>query len=225
MGSIVFTIPGAPRGKARPRATARIIWKDGRPEAVVSVHTPKQTRDDEKAVLLAFQRAHPNHLPFTGPVLLKFVAVHPIPASWPKRLKEAAARGTLFCVTKPDKDNIEKLIVDALTPPKRKRGSTGPAPSAIGYAWVDDQQVMGGGLKRYGSPPRVEVTLQSLESPDVPATPGQARLDARVAAGGDHIAPRQRRLNPPNADRSKHPPQLQLAIDRAIARDDRERGK
>jgi Holliday junction resolvase RusA-like endonuclease len=215
---VAFSIPGPPRGKDRPRGDPRLIWERGKPRAIVVFRTPKETTEAETEVLRCFRAAHPRHKPFTGPVLIKFVAVFPIPTSWPKRLREAAARGTLYAVKKPDKDNIEKLIVDALTPPKRKPGEL-VAPSPDGYAWVDDQQVMGGGIKRYGSPARVDVTIESLEAPDVPATPGQDRLEARVAAGSPPSAPAGRRINQTKADKRRFPEPLQRRIDAALARD------
>src|SRR3546814_8353491 len=56
-------------------------------------------------------------------------------------------------------DLIEKLIVDALNK----------------IAFTDDAQVMGGGIKRYGSPARIDISFECLNSADVPATPGQKR--------------------------------------------------
>lgn len=219
---IAFTIDGEPQGKERPRGHARIIWQGGVPKAVVTFHTPKETVQAEKAVLQAFRAAHPRHVPFAGPVLLKFVAIFAIPTSWPAKLQEAARRGTLFCMKKPDKDNIEKLIVDALSPPKRRPGDQ-VAPTPAGYAWVDDQQVMGGGLKRYGHPPRVEVWIEALTGPGDMATPGEKRFQARVEARDDVPAlPPPRRI-PPNAGKRQHPPALQSRIDAALARDERER--
>lgn len=158
---VAFTVPGEPKGKGRPRAVPRIVWKDGEPEAVVSLITPPDTREAEAVVLAAFRRAFPRHKPFTGPVLLRFTAVFETPRSFNKALREAAARGKLYATKKPDKDNIEKLIVDALN----------------GVAFADDQQVMGGGMKRYGTPARLEISFEPLDSPDVPPTPGQRRAE------------------------------------------------
>lgn len=208
MASITFSVPGYPKGKDRPRAIPRIVWKeDGTPEAVVTLYTPPETVAAEREVLAAFRRAHPRHQPFTCPVLVKFVAVFPVPPSWPRKLRESVNNGTLYCIKKPDKDNIEKLFVDALK----------------GWAWCDDQQVMGGGLKRYGSPPRVDITIESLASPDMPPTPGQLRLEARIAGGWDPSAPPARGASQTKSGKPKHPPALQRRIDEALARDGRER--
>lgn len=188
------------------------------------MNTPRDTVEAEREVLRAFRAAHPRHEPFTGPVLIRFTAVFAVPPSWPEKLKAAARTGTLYCVKKPDKDNIEKLIVDALSPPKRKPDEP-VAPSPKGYAWVDDQQVMGGGVKRYGYPPRVDVVLESLEHPDMPATPGQRRLEARAEAGGGHPAPSPPRRNLTKSGTAKHPPALRRAIRAALAKEERQRGR
>lgn len=136
--------------------------------------TPQDTREEEARVLALFRRAHPDHKRFTGPVLLRFTAVFETPRSFNKALREAAARGTLYAIKKPDKDNIEKLIVDALN----------------GVCFADDQQVMGGGIKRYGSPARVDVSFECLGSADVPITPGQRRAE-RVRQPELPLAPRK----------------------------------
>lgn len=219
MRPVAFTIPGEPRGKHRPRTAARVIWKDGQPQAVVTVHTFPEDRRAEREILRLFREACPDHRPFTGPVLLKFVAVFGIPASWPKRLQKAAREGTMWCVKKPDKDQIEKLIYDALTPPTRRRGEEGPAPSVAGYAWVDDSQVMGGGVKRYGWPPRIEVILEPLLQPDVAPTSAQQRIEGRVAADMGQRALPAPTGHQPNAGKGQARSKLQLAIDAALARD------
>lgn len=177
MSRVAFTIPGEPVGKGRPRAVAEIAWKDGQPEAFVRMVTPKETRQAEKLVRDAFMARHPDHKPWTGAVQINFTAVFETPKSFNRALKEAAARGELYATKKPDKDNIEKLIVDALN----------------GIAWADDAQVMGGGIKRYGSPARIDVSLKSLASPDVPATPGQRRQEKRLQAELDLSAPAPRK--------------------------------
>lgn len=206
---VAFTVPGEPKGKGRPRAVPRIVWKDGEPEAVVSLITPPDTKEAEAKVRDAFRRAHPKHRPFTGPVLLRFTAVFETPRSFNRALREAAARGKLYAMKKPDKDNIEKLIVDALNR----------------VAFIDDQQVMGGGVKRYGTPARLEISFESLESPDVPATPGQKRAE-RASQGQLPLtarkapSPTPTKTEKPPPDLSSWSPRQRQLIEAALARDE-----
>lgn len=173
-GHPVFTADGVPRAKGRARAVARVVIDHGRPRAVVSLVTPPETRQAEAAIRAAFKHKFPGHKPWTGPVLLRFTAVFETPRSFNRALREAAARGDLMATRKPDKDNIEKLIVDALN----------------GVAFVDDAQVMGGGMKRYGSPARLEISFEQIARPDGLQTPGHRRTDKRQAALPFHAQPR-----------------------------------
>jgi Holliday junction resolvase RusA-like endonuclease len=206
---VAFSVPGEPKGKGRPRAVPRIVWKDDEPEAVVSLITPPDTKEAEARVRDAFRRAHPKHKPFTGPVLLRFTAVFETPKSFNRALREAAARGKLYAMKKPDKDNIEKLIVDALNR----------------IAFIDDQQVMGGGIKRYGTPARLEISFEPLDSPDVPATPGQKRNEARPQPELP-LQPRKARpatptkAEKPPPDLSGWSPRQRALIEAALARDE-----
>lgn len=220
MRVIRFTIPGEPVGKGRPRADARLIWKDGKPSAMVVIRTPPETVEAERAVFLEFQRRFPRIEPHVGPVLLNFTAVFPIPSSWPKKLRDACRASKVYHTAVPDKDNVEKLIVDALTPPKRKQDEK-YLPPVMGHPWVDDGQVIGGGVKVYGEVPRIDVMLQFIDQPHAPPTPGQKAAQARVAAEkdrGPQIAP-QRTPHKSEKKKGGYPSKLQEAIDAALARD------
>lgn len=139
MAKIFFVVPGTPVGKGRPRVlpgTNRVV-------------TPKETARQEKLVRDEFKLQNPKHKPFTGPVIVRMTAVFPIPASFTIAQREAARAGGMYYTGKPDKDNIEKLVYDALN----------------GLAWIDDSQVSGGCMKRYGEPPRIMVSIEELEQP------------------------------------------------------------
>ena len=205
-----ITIPGEPRGWGRPTPVARLRG-DGTP--FVMMVTQDETRAAKKALLKLFRAKYPHHRPWTGPVMLRFTAVFETPKSFNKALQEAAARGELYCIRKPDTDNIAKLIKDALN----------------GVVYADDQQVMGGGVKRYGSPARVEIILESLESPHVPATPGQRRAERALTAPAPVAPTLPLSANPTKAQSQgteKAPPDLtgfndkqRDLIERALARD------
>lgn len=190
---VAFTIPGRPRGKQRARSA------DGqRP------YTPPETRAAEKEIAALFLQACDSRTPLTGPVALTIVAVFAIPIGWPAGLRHQAARGLVPCTSKPDRDNIEKLICDALN----------------GLAWCDDAQIADGPVtKRYGAPARTEVVIESLACPELPATPGDQRRERWV---DDGQPPKPRRAKPANMTKSqkkKLPTRLQQAVDRALGRE------
>lgn len=203
---IAFSIPGVPKGKVRPRAQGRVVYQDGRPIAAVHIHSDDATIAAEKAVLAEFRLRYPRHVPWVGPIMLRFTAVFPVTSEFTKAQREAAARGELFHTAKPDKDNVEKLLVDALN----------------GHAWVDDGQVQGGGVKRYGSPPRIDVVLERCGQA-VHAAPSDRRAERRLAEHLDGSRPLGVKIKRTKSKKEpKRPERLQQAIDAAIARD---RGK
>lgn len=142
MTTIHFTVPGKPRGKQRPRVTRNGSF------------TPKETRKYEAAVMLAFNTARceaekDNKLHFDltkiTRVSVYFVAWFPVPVSWSKA-KKMSAYGQPH-TSKPDLDNIAKIILDALN----------------GVAFPDDAMVTYTSAKKCycneGESPRVAVTL------------------------------------------------------------------
>lgn len=200
MTKLSFSIPGEPKGKARPRAVPSLTWEDGEPVAFVRMVTPKETRDEEARIRNIFRTKFPRHELWTGPVMVRFTAVFATPQSFNRALREAADRGQLYAMKKPDKDNIEKLVIDALN----------------GLAYHDDQQVMGGGVKRYGSPARIDVTLESLARPDIPITPGERRTKKKLQAA----LPLENPNKGSGIDLSNHTPRGRKLIEAALARDE-----
>lgn len=207
MSKISFTVPGIPVGKQRVHP-----HKGGRP------FIPKETRTYEKAVLTAFRLAFPHSVPHTGPVLVRFTAVFPIPPSWPKSAREAAARGMMYHLDTPDKENIEKAILDALSPPTSRDGI--PV-DVTGFPWHNDKQCMGGGMKRYGEPARTDITFEFIDQPGGVMTPGQRKLaeKATKARSDRRVQTLGRTLNPRNANSKGSPTKLDLAIAAADERD------
>jgi len=131
-----FTVPGLPKGKARPRAT----FVNGR----ARLYTPKTTVEFEDKVRTA-ATPHFNR-PISGPVKLRIVAYFPMPKSWSKR-RRAEMDGKLH-TQKPDKDNVEKAICDGLN----------------GTAWVDDCLVADGRcVKRWSTVAETFVQVEEVE--------------------------------------------------------------
>ena len=133
---IAFEIPGPPAGKGRPRA-----FRMGNS---VRMHTPEKTASYESLVKLAARMAMKSAAPMAFPVALSLIVLHPIPKSWSKRRQEAALAGTERPTTKPDADNVAKVVADACN----------------GIVWVDDAQVVELHVsKRYSSAPGVMVEV------------------------------------------------------------------
>lgn len=157
-----FSILGRPTAKGRPRAHAFVKHGDGAPRAGVRLITPADTVKVERLIAKTFRARFPNHRPWTGPIMLQFTAVFEIPKGFTVAQRKAALDGQLYHTGKPDKDNVEKLLCDALN----------------GVAWVDDAQLQGGGVKRYGVAERIDVTLRKL---DHVGTPADLRRAAQAA--------------------------------------------
>src|SRR4051812_37073202 len=104
MTRVAFTVPGRPKGKARHRTDPRT----GRS------YTPKQTVAAEREIATLYRIAARATPIMTGTVSLSIEAVFRVPGSWPSKMKQAALAGELSYTGKPDKDNIEKLVMDAL---------------------------------------------------------------------------------------------------------------
>lgn len=90
------------------------------------------------------------------PCTLVVTAVMPIAPSWPIWKQQDALEGRLMHTTKPDWDNLGKIVSDALNL----------------VAWKDDSQVFWANVKKlYGVEPRMDVTVTYT----TPALPNHAR--------------------------------------------------
>lgn len=145
MNTIAFQVPGAPQGKARPRF--RVARTRGGKQ-FVSVYTPAETMAYEKTIAKAARIAMRAAEPMTGPVELNVTAVLPVPESWPVNKRNAALTGNLRPTVKPDFDNIEKVVADAIK----------------GVVLNDDCQVcLWSGGKKYGPEPMLLVEVHALD--------------------------------------------------------------
>ena len=155
---VAFTIDGPPVYKDRPR----VHTFTGAPV----IHASPRNVKDERRIADIARRAFGDRDPWTGPVRLTVTAIFALPQSWPKRYRDAIAAGaTVYHDQKPDKDNIEKLVMDGCN----------------GILWRDDSQVaIGALLKRYGAPERIEVVAElivdDLGNAPLP-TPSQIRAE------------------------------------------------
>jgi Holliday junction resolvase RusA-like endonuclease len=131
--SFFVFIPGDPRGKQRARAG------NGRH------YTPKQTVDTERVIGWEARKAMAGREPFTGPLYVEITAIYTYPASWSAKRRLA----TLWKTSKPDRDNIEKLALDALNK----------------IVFLDDSQIADGRTRKHYTTgaPGLWIKIQTLD--------------------------------------------------------------
>ena len=136
---IEFIVYGEPVAKGR----AKFCVRGGHAIA----YTPAETRDAEGDFRTQSLKYRPKEL-ITGPIELTIWIYKSIPKSFSKKKAALAEAGVLKPITRPDKDNYEKLICDALKD----------------VFWRDDSQICDGDThKRYSKTPRVEIILTGGE--------------------------------------------------------------
>lgn len=136
-------IPGEPRSLRRARA--------GRRGAHVVMYDPAGNVSDKGEVraALAHAMAGRSPLPPGVPVAVHVIAVHQLPAS---KHRKRDPRPSEPKVSKPDLDNVLKLILDAAT----------------GVVWHDDCQVASALIEKrvgaQGEPPRTQVGIWTMDA-------------------------------------------------------------
>lgn len=132
-----FTIKGKPQGKARART-----FYDGKSGKMRSI-TPEQTKSYEDLIRWSYKEQGGEYL--GKAVMMVFInAYYPIPKSWSKRKRSEALMHFIRPTTKPDCDNIIKVVLDALN----------------GVAYADDSQVVSvSAEKQYSEDERVDVSI------------------------------------------------------------------
>lgn len=130
-----ITIPGAPRGKARPRVTKR------------GTYTPEETRRYEELVRACWAKDGGERFGDDAALNVLIMAWFPIPQSTSKAKRMEMLLGHIRPAKKPDCDNVAKIICDALN----------------GCAYKDDAQIVRCTIaKYYSETPRVEVDIQEV---------------------------------------------------------------
>lgn len=140
MKQIVFEVPGKVTGKGRPRFT-----HSGQP------YTPSRTRIYERAIREAFAKAGGERI--SGPVHVDFEAVYGVQKSATKAQKAMRLSGAELAIMKPDVDNVEKCVLDALN----------------GKAFPDDVNVVSiRAIKgRYEDKPRLIVRVREISPEEI----------------------------------------------------------
>ena len=98
-----FTVPGMPRGKQRVRVTRK-----------GHAYTPGETIVYENWVKHCAMTAMGDRELLQGPLSVSLTLHMPIPGSWSKKKRKAAAEGILRPLVKPDASNVAKSIEDGM---------------------------------------------------------------------------------------------------------------
>lgn len=149
-------IPGNPQGKARAKST----FQNGK----MRHYTPKKTVEYERGISLQCQAAMNRKAlrASSGPIDIKIKILMPVPKSWPAWKSELALLGQIYPTVKPDDDNVEKAVKDALNK----------------VAWLDDCQVVDCvKSKRYSRTPGVHVIVKQI-----PGYPANIKSKKELAA-------------------------------------------
>ena len=138
MSELIFSIPGVPAAKGRPRMTR-----------AGHVYTPAKTATAENLVSIYADQAMEGAELMVGPVAISILAKFVVPPSYSAKRRALCISGQLLPEKKPDLDNIIKLITDAMN----------------GIVYQDDKQVVGiRALKVYAAHPETEVTVEIVDS-------------------------------------------------------------
>lgn len=137
---LTFVVPGKVVGKGRPRF-ARVG------QVGMRAYTPAATKAEETRVGYLARAALGGLGPITGAVAVRIAASCCPPASWSRRKRALALAGGLSPTTKPDIDNVAKLVLDGLN----------------GVAFVDDSQIVDlTASKRFGTDEHVAVWVREI---------------------------------------------------------------
>lgn len=127
-------------GECVPKARARM-------SRTGHVKTPEQTRNYER--LVGMHTKHKITRPISEGVALHvgIVITTVPPESWSAKKREAAIKGEIFYITRPDLDNYVKSVLDGMN----------------GIAYKDDNQIVRlFAEKRYGKESQVEIGIKIL---------------------------------------------------------------
>lgn len=145
-----IVIEGQPIGKGRP--------KFARQGQFVRAYTPEKTADYEEFVRTIYRlKAKDKHFRTVYfqkdiPLRIHIRAYYKIPKNTAKALRADMLAGKIRPLVKPDFDNVEKIICDALN----------------GIAYQDDKQIVENYTQKfYSDKPRVEVTLEEISGKDL----------------------------------------------------------
>ena len=171
---VMFTVPGLPKGKERPRA--RIVTPKGK-KPFATMYTPTGTKKYEAEVKDAAQKAM-QHEPFQGPVSVTILIFLPLAKTMTKKRRARIENGLEACTKKPDTSNVAKAVEDAMND----------------VVYKDDNQIIYSTVKKdWSHEPRVSVLVTEMVEPDPeslhPLNSTNAPPEKGLGKQGDDAAP------------------------------------
>lgn len=132
---LIIDLPGEPVAKQRARK--------GR----YGFYTPNRTVAYEKAIGWAGVAAMKGRKPLMGPLRMIVQASFSVPMSWSKQDKAGALAGLIRPTSKPDWDNLGKILSDGLN----------------GIAYLDDAQIVTATVSKvYAAVPNLHIEIEPL---------------------------------------------------------------
>lgn len=156
---VSFRVDGDVVGKGRPRfARTR--------SGGVATRTPEKTKTYEGKLAYAAQQAMRNAPLIDSPVEMLISVTVAVTASWPAWKREAALSGDVRPTSKPDGDNVAKIVMDALN----------------GVVYGDDTQVVSLTFSKvYGERPGLSCVVSEIDALPSQVTKRPANQNARAA--------------------------------------------
>ena len=139
-----FEVPGKAVPQARPAASFKggKYWR----------YDPVQCREYKNKILECLKAQcgiSQGNFEYTGAVKVEVIEYRKIPKSWSKIKQMAARANKIRPVSRPDTDNILKIVKDALN----------------GVLWKDDAQVVSDKVEKfYSQEPRLVVSVEYLNN-------------------------------------------------------------
>ena len=138
--TLEFTIPGAPKGKQRPRV-CRINGRS-------ITYTPKQTVEYENQIRSIYFKVANFKFERHIPLEIAILALFELPKNVSKKVRALMLNGEILPTKRPDGDNIIKIVLDALN----------------GLVYHDDAQICKINFtKKYAEKPETKVLIKTIE--------------------------------------------------------------
>ena len=141
-----FRFDLVPVPKERPRVVSVAAEGEAGDDTAKShvTYTPMRTKAYTKAIRTVVSDEMRGKRGFSGPITMTSIFVFEPPSSWPKWKGKAAINGLIVPTKRPDIDNLEKAVLDAvneklfdddtLVIEKRRRKIYGPRPAIFVHA-------------------------------------------------------------------------------------------